>query len=212
MDTPAIALFAYASSSTACLVNVTGQASEAMVLAAEAADSSGKLIVRTLLPPGELLILGCCTGSTLCTVGMYASSSVACLVIMCTLLPPGGVLYTTALTAALSEALVAALDSHLAWFAYASSSTACLVIVRTLMQPGELLYTSALIAALHDAPIAALDPHLARVAYASSSTACLVNVTAGTSCRQRAASWLLAAQSTCRAYVLDFGTSTVAPI
>jgi tRNA-binding EMAP/Myf-like protein len=33
---------------------LAGQASEAMVLAAEAADSSGKLIVRTLLPPGGL--------------------------------------------------------------------------------------------------------------------------------------------------------------
>jgi aminoacyl tRNA synthase complex-interacting multifunctional protein 1 len=32
---------------------LAGQASEAMVLAAEAADSSGQLIVRTLLPPGE---------------------------------------------------------------------------------------------------------------------------------------------------------------
>jgi tRNA-binding EMAP/Myf-like protein len=33
---------------------LAGQASEAMVLAAEANDSSGQLIVRTLLPPGGL--------------------------------------------------------------------------------------------------------------------------------------------------------------
>lgn len=33
---------------------LAGQPSEAMVLAAEAADAAGNIIVRTLLPPGEV--------------------------------------------------------------------------------------------------------------------------------------------------------------